>query len=127
MNSTTDSGTYALNANVSANYPLIDASPLTEVFNPTISGGRDLLFGGVKQISGGSACTTTGNSCLVVIYITSSFPTSGNVLGRFQTSGKNGFSGVIVDNVSGAAGASQVYFGALDASNGVQASQSALQ
>jgi hypothetical protein len=41
--------------------------------------------------------------------------------------GTAGMSGFIIDNVSTATGASQIYFGNLQQSTGVQASQSALQ
>ena len=58
--------------------------------------------------------------------ITSSFPSAANAI---TTSGLGslGMSGIIIDNVSGVAGASQIYFGGLQNNTGVQASQSALQ
>lgn len=58
--------------------------------------------------------------------ITSTFPTLTNVT-TTSNLGSNGMSGFVIDNVSNAVGASEIYFGNLQNNTAVQASQSALQ
>jgi len=101
----------------------VDCTPLTEVLN----GSTDYLFLGVFNHGFTSGSPNCGNqTCMMSFVITSSFPSAANAI---TTSGLGslGMSGIIIDNVSGAAGASQVYFGSLQTNAGVQASQSALQ
>jgi hypothetical protein len=128
MSSTNDGGKFQLvqNGNTGTNF---DCTPLTEVYNTSQS--KDYLFIGVKSggfVSGTPNCG--GNTCLIsfVLPTTSpfTFPTSANATFAGNV-GPSGISGIIVDNVSGVAGASQVYFGSLQNNAGVQASQSSLQ
>ena len=101
----------------------VDCTPLTEVLN----GSTDYLFLGVFNHGFTSGSPNCGNqTCMMSFVITSSFPSAANAI---TTSGLGslGMSGIIIDNVSGVAGASQIYFGGLQNNTGVQASQSALQ
>ena len=97
-----------------------DCTPLTEVLNGT----TDYLFLGVRD--NGFLPNCNGNTCVMTFVITSSFPSSGP-LATLNNLGAAGVSGIIIDNVSSATGASQVYFGSLQNSTGIQASQSGLQ
>lgn len=97
-----------------------DCTPLTEAFNGTV----DRLFLGVKD--NGIATGCNGNTCIASFNIGSTFPvpvaaTTTNQLGAA------GISAFIIDNESGSAGASQIYYGSLQTSVGVQSSQPALQ
>lgn len=99
--------------------PADDCTPLTEVFNS--SQGNDYLIGGVKNNGAPSACAQ--NTCIMSIILPpSGLPTTLNGMANGQF-GPLGFSGIIIDNVSGAAGASQIYFGNLQNNGAVQASQ----
>jgi hypothetical protein len=97
-----------------------DCTPLTEVFNGT----TDRLFLGVKGHGNPTGCN--GTTCIMSFNITSSFPT---VISAATTNnlGAAGMSAFIIDNVSSSAGASQIYYGSLQTSVGVQVSESALQ
>ena len=103
--------------------PTVDCTPLTE----TLNGSTDYLFLGVFNhgfMSGSPNCSN--QTCLMSFVITSSFPAAANAATNTNL-GSLGMSGIIIDNVSGVAGASQIYFGSLQTNVGVQASQSALQ
>jgi hypothetical protein len=107
----------------------VDCTPLTEAFNS--SQGKDYLFLGVKNhgfTSGTPNCASL--TCVMSFSLPTAspftFPTAANST-LTTTLGTNGISGIILDNVSGATGASQIYFGNLQTNAGVQVSQSALQ
>lgn len=119
MNATKDAGSIQLVQNNQTGTAK-DCTPLTEVLN----GSTDILFVGVKDNGLPTGCN--GNTCIMSFDIGSAFPvpiaaTTTNNLGAA------GMSGFIIDNVSGTAGASQIYYGSLQTSVGVQASQSTLQ
>ena len=96
-----------------------DCTPLTEIYNGT----TDYLFVGVKDNGNPAGCN--GNTCIMSFVITSSFPSSANAV-TTQGLGAAGTSGMVIDNVSGTTGASQIYFGDLQLNTAVQASQSGL-
>ena len=103
--------------------PSNDCTPFTEIFNTSLN--EDLLFAGVKDNGAPAACDQ--NTCILsTILPTSGLPTA--ILGLHNSSfGPNGLSGIIIDNVSGVTGASQIYFGNLQNNSAVQASQTATQ
>lgn len=106
-----------------------DCTPLTEVFNT--SQNTDYLFLGVTDNGFSTGTPNCGSATCIMSFVlpTSSpftFPTAANATTTLNL-GNAGNSGIIVDNVTGEAGASQIYFGNLQASSGVQVSQSALQ
>jgi len=74
--------------------------------------------------SGDTNCNNL--TCVASFVITSTFPSAAHAT-LTTNLGNHGISGIIVDNVSSAAGASQIYFGNLQNQTGVQASQSGLQ
>jgi hypothetical protein len=98
-----------------------DCTPITEIFNS--SQGNDYLFVGVKNNGNPTPCAQ--NTCILsAILPVSGFPGTGALNGLHNsTFGPNGNSGIIIDNVSGAAGASQIYFGNNQNNDAVQASQ----
>jgi hypothetical protein len=105
----------------------VSCTPLTEVFNPNIGGGTDFLFVGVQNNGFNTGSLNCGGTaCVVSFNITSSFPTAAAAILKATAFGSGSISGMIVDNVSGATGASQIYFGNLQNKTGVQASQSGL-
>jgi len=106
--------------------PGSDCTPLTEVFNT--SQGKDYLFLGVKDHGFNTGTPNCGDrTCLMSFVLpVSAFPSAANAT-LTTNLGTLGMSGIIVDNVSGVAGASQIYFSSLQFNAGVQASQSALQ
>jgi hypothetical protein len=88
----------------------VDCAPLVEFDNPNI--GIDLLA--VSVLNFGSQANCNSNSCLMIFNITSSFPTTPVIAGSLIAGGAQlpaGTSGIVIDNVSGSAGASQFYFG----------------
>jgi hypothetical protein len=104
-------------------------SPVTELFNSP----KDRVFLSVTASGNQTGCT---GACVYSFDITSGLPN--NTAAAAGLASPGGSSGIIVDNVSGTTGTSQVYFSALGNStcttnpNGstgcaVQASQSALQ
>lgn len=103
-----------------------NCTPLTEIFNTSQS--ADYLFVGVYNHGFNTGTNNCGNSaCVMSFVITSAFPTAANaIFSPLSSLGIKGMSGMIIDNVSGTTGASQIYFGNLQASTGVQASQLAL-
>lgn len=110
----------------------VDCTPLTEVFNS--SQNTDYLFLGVTDhgFSTGTPNCANGTCIMSFALPTSSpftFPTGAHATGTNATLnlGTHGESGIIVDNDSGLAGASQLYFANRQQSTGVQVSQSALQ
>jgi hypothetical protein len=123
MASTPDSGSFAL-----AIQPTTCA-PLTEVLNT--SQGNDYLFVGIFDHGFGTSTTLCKNTTCIASFVlpTSSpftFPTA--AFAETTTNlGNHGMSGFIIDNVSSATGASQLYFGNTQNQTGVQISQSALQ
>jgi hypothetical protein len=119
-----DSGSFSLTTAAT-----VDCIPLTEILNT--SQGKDYLFVGVHDHGFSTGSPNCGNSACIASFVlpTSSpftFPTVANAATNTNL-GTHGSSGIIIDNVSGLAGASQIYFGNLQANTGVQASQSALQ
>jgi hypothetical protein len=124
MSSAPDPGSFALTTGKT-----VDCTPLTEIFNT--SQGLDYLFLGVDN-NGFTTGTANCNNlpCIASFVLPTSspftFPTAANA--TLTTGlGTAGMSGIIIDNVSGLPGASQIYFGNLTGETGVQASQSALQ
>ena len=103
-----------------------DCSPLTEVFNT--SQGKDYLFVDVRNHGFNTGTPNCANAACLMSFVlpTSGFPTAANATATTGL-GTRGISGIIVDNVSGVTGASQIYFGNLQGSTVVQASQAALQ
>jgi len=106
----------------------VNCSPLTEVYNGNEN--EDYLFLGVSGhgfTSGRNNCG--GTACLASFVLPASgnsVPTAASATMTSTYTGTTGPSGIIVDNVSGTNGASQVYFGAPTLNLGVQASQSGL-
>jgi hypothetical protein len=104
----------------------VACTPLIEVFNA--SQNLDYLFLGVKSHGAPAGCVDSTCIMSFILPASGAFPTAPNAtLRTTTTTGNNGTSDMIIDNVSGAAGASQIYFGNLQDQTGVQASQSALQ
>jgi hypothetical protein len=105
----------------------VDCTPLTEIFN----GSTDYLFLGVKShgfMMGTPNCAN--QTCVMSFSLPTAspftFPSSANAT-TTSNLGTKGTSGIIIDNISGSTGASQIYFGNLQVNTGVQASQSALK
>jgi hypothetical protein len=100
----------------------VDCTPLTEVNNT--SKNIDFLFLGVKDNGNPTGCN--GNTCGMGFSLPTSspftFPTSTNAI-TSSNLGSLGISGIIIDNVSGTTGASQIYFGNLQLNTGVQFAQ----
>lgn len=119
MNSARDASSFQLVLNGQTG-PANDCTPLTEAFNGT----TDFLFVGVKE--NGLPTNCNGNTCIMSFNITSSFPSAPAVASTTGNLGPAGMSGMIVDNESSSNGASQIYFGSLQTSVGVQASQTTL-
>ena len=82
-------------------------TPLTEFFNPSLSGSPDRLFVGIDaNCANGSA-----DGCIESLDISNGFPSailSSRALGTNGTS--HSVSGIIIDNVSSSAQASSIYF-----------------
>lgn len=128
MNNTKDSGSFqlVLSGNTGAG---VDCTPLTEVFNSSQS--KDYLFLGVKSHGFMTGTPNCANQTCVMSFslptaLPFTFPSSANAA-TTSNLGSKGISGIIIDNVSGSTGTSQIYFGNLQVNTGVQASQSALQ
>jgi hypothetical protein len=125
INSARDSGSFQL-VQTGQTGTTNDCTPLTEVLN----GSTDFLFVGVKGHGAPSNCN--GTTCMMSFSLPTAspftFPAAPAVATTIGGSlGTGGMSGFIIDNVSTATGASQIYFGNLQANTGVQVSQSALQ
>ncbi len=117
MNATTANG--PLNLSV-GNTTGVIASPLTEFFNSRLN--RDFLFSGIS-----AACQTQGGSgCIRSLDITSGFPAAGAV-NNVILNAAGGTGTITVDNNSGNAEASSVYFTTLAGATIVKATQSGLQ
>jgi hypothetical protein len=102
-----------------------DCTPLTEIYNP--GEGHDYLFVGVKNggfNTGSPNCSTT--TCIIGFDLAANFGTITATTLTLSGAGGVGTSGIIIDNVSTAAGASQIYFGAINSGRGEQASQATL-
>lgn len=98
----------------------VDCTPLTEVFNGT----TDMLFLGVKGHARPSACTN--QACIMSFTLGTPFPTAPTAVHALGGS-NNGSSGIIIDNTSTQAGASQIYFSNLQSDHSAtQLSQSGL-
>lgn len=115
---TTFSGPLALSTNASTSLP----TPLTSIFNPTITGSPDRLFVGLD------ANCTSGSSagCMENLNISAGFPSG--VLNKMTLSAATGsldVGGIIIDNVSASPQASSIYFDA--AGIAFKLTQSALQ
>jgi hypothetical protein len=131
FDSNSSSGTYGQVTGETAVYQLtsqggsaVDCTPLTENFNGT----TDYLFAGVSAF--GSSNSYTKEACIMNFVLPSTGITSGTPSAGYSLGGTNdglGSSGIIVDNVSTAAGASQIYFGNLENGDATQISQSTLQ
>jgi hypothetical protein len=126
INGTLDSsGSFLLTANQQA----ANCSPLTEVYNTAQS--TDYLFLDLNANGfNASPGPTCGGPCLVSFVLPTStpltFPTP-HATATAALVGATGPSGIIIDNVSSATGASQIYFGAPQLGEGLQVSQSALK
>jgi len=108
----------------------VDCSPLTEFFNTSTN--TDYLFLSVKNHGFMSGTPNCGNQTCLMNFIlpqTSpfTFPASANATMFGNQLGPLGTSGMIIDNDSSTAGASQIYFGNLQNNNATQVSQSGLQ
>jgi len=127
MNASPDPGSFQLV--VSGNTgTAVDCSPLTEVFNTSLS--QDLLFLSVKNNGFNTGTTNCGNTGCIMSFAlptASPFTFPSAAIATLTNLGSNGTSGIIIDNVSGVAGASQIYFGNLSNQTAVQVSQSALR
>jgi hypothetical protein len=115
MNGTTANGPLALATEGSG----ITASPLTEFYNSRL--GRDFLFVGVSD----NCSTTLTTGCIRSLDITSAFPTAAN-LNSVVLSAAGGTGGITVDNNSGMAEASSVYYVTLTGYTLVKATQASL-
>ena len=134
MSSTADTASFQL-VSTGSTGTSYDCTPLTEFFNTT--SGIDYLFLGVKNNGAPSACTS-GSACVMSFSLPTTYSTPGSsvafpavvaatTIPSGSTPALNGASGIVIDNSSGAAGTSQIYFGNLSAGTGVQMSQAALQ
>jgi len=129
MSSSNDGNFFQLVAsgNTGTNY---DCTPLTEFYNSTSN--TDYLFVGVKNSGAPSGCASS--SCVMSFSLPTASPftfpsgvISATSIPSSSTLASNGMSGFIIDDSSGRAGASEIYFGNLFAGTGVQMSQSALK
>ncbi|MGC2193220.1 MAG: hypothetical protein WA628_01005 [Terriglobales bacterium] len=117
LNATTANGPLALSV---GNTTGVTASPLTEFYNSRLA--RDFLFVGVS-----AACQSQGGSgCIRSLNITSGFPAAA-VINNVILNAAGGTGTVTVDNNSGNAEASSVYYTPLTGNTIVKATQSALQ
>ena len=117
MNATTANGPLALSV---GNTTGVTASPLTEFFNSRLN--RDFLFVGIS-----SACQAQGGSgCIRSLDITGGFPAAGSI-NNVILNAAGGTGTITVDNNSGNAEASSVYFTTLSGATIVKATQSGLQ
>jgi hypothetical protein len=129
MNSTNDGNTFQLVASGHTGTGT-DCSPISEIYN--VATGQDLLFLSVKNYgftSGTTNCSVLlvgASPCLMSFNVVSGFPTAASATAT-SLLGPAGTSGIVIDNVSTTAGASQIYFGNLQASTGMQLSQAALR
>lgn len=100
---TTFSGPLALSTSATTSVP----TPLTSIYNPTLSGSPNRLFVGLD-----ANCTSASTAgCMESLNISSGFPSG--VLNQLTIplSGSSlDVSGIIVDNVSASAQASSIYF-----------------
>ena len=113
-------------------------SPVTEVDNPNAVGGaKDWIFMSVQNsaVTGVPISCPAAAGCIMSFDVTSGAAINAGTTTAARASAPGGASGVVLDNTSTLAGASQVYFGTLaDGTCGtsgtggcaVQASQSAL-
>jgi len=97
------SGPLALSTNASTSLP----TPLTSIYNPTLTSSPDNLFVGLD-----SNCTSGSNAgCMENLNISSGFPSGVlNKLALPAATGSLDVSGIIIDNVSALAQASSIYF-----------------
>jgi hypothetical protein len=97
-----------------------DCTPLTEVYNASL--GHDILFFGVKNGGNFSGCSST--TCVI------SYDLGSNIVLAATTTpasaGGAGISAIIIDNVVTTNGGSQIYYGAPNAGQAEQLSQSGL-
>jgi hypothetical protein len=124
------SGTMATPANGSFSVAqgVGNCTPLTEIFNPNIGSGSDLLFLGVDNNGFGTTATTTCDdaACIMSFNITGGAVPLGTDELTTTNLGSHGISGLIIDNVSSTTNASQIYFSNLNNSTATQLSQSGL-
>jgi hypothetical protein len=82
-------------------------TPLTEIFNPTLSSASDRLFLGID-----ANCTSLNNNgCIESLDISNGFPSAILNAHALATNGASlGVSGIVIDNVSSSAQASSIYF-----------------
>lgn len=119
MNSANDGNSFQLVASGHTGTG-VDCTPLTEVYNGT----TDMLFLGVKGHASPSACAS--QACIMSFTLGTSFPAAPAAVHALGGS-NNGSSGIIIDNTSTQAGASQIYFSNLQsATSATQLSQSGL-
>ena len=99
-----------------------ECSPLTEIYN----GSTDYLFLGVNYEGAPAGCNN--QACVMSFNLGSTFNTSLAPMATFPLGGTaaNAASAIIIDNISAAAGASQVYFGNMENGDATQASQAGL-
>jgi len=97
-----------------------EASPLTELRNGT----TDRLFVGVTKGSNGVGLCPFNAGCVENFDITLLMPTTTAAAAVLENGGT---SGIVVDNVSTAVGASSIYFGPLGLATAVKLTQAGLQ
>lgn len=129
MNATNDGSTFQLVASGHTGTGT-DCSPISEIFNSGTS--QDLIFLSVRNFgftTGTNNCSVLlvgASPCLMSFNVTTGFPTAAAATATALL-GPAGTSGIVIDNVSTVSGASQIYFGNLQASTGMQLSQAALR
>lgn len=114
MNNANDGNSYTFGSpNVSI------CTPLTETYN--LSQGEDYLFLGVSGGTTPAGCNS-GQACMMSFELGSSFPSRPTA--TLPLTGTGPLSGIVIDNVSTATGASQLYFS--NFGTATQASQNGL-
>ena len=126
MSGANDGKSYALETSANGNGQGTnnDCSPLTEFYNS--SAGADYLFTSLTG-QGNSDCSFS--HCIVSFTLPTSTGTFPSAPTATYTSGigPSGTSALIIDNSSGMTGASQIYFGNIQAGTAMQLSQAALK
>jgi len=119
-----DLGSFALTTGAT-----VDCTPLTAILNT--AQGKDYLFVGIRDFGFTTGTTNcSGHTCIASFVLPTAspftFPSAANAATP-NGLGNSGTSGMIIDNISGLAGTSQIYFGNLQNFVATQLSQSALQ
>jgi hypothetical protein len=127
MNSSRDSSSYQL-VTTGETGPETNCTPLTENFNGT----TDYMFLGVASYGAPTGCvvSTTHEGCIMNFVVGSSSGSASSIpspTAEFPLGGNTkGASGIVVDNISTQAGASQIYFDNLQNGDATQVSQASL-